>query len=136
MLKGTATAIAPTLSRQFNLSLSSGCFPDSWKLARVVPVPKSSDLSSPSNYWPISILSILSKILERHVYHIIYQHLCLHHPIYDKQWGFLPSRSTTSALLTVTHDWMMRLDEGTDVYSIYFDLKKAFDSVAHSLLLH
>ena len=61
MLKETAPAIAPGLTRLFNLSLTTGCFPDDCKLARVVPVPKSSDYSSPSTYRPISILSILSK---------------------------------------------------------------------------
>ena len=55
MLKGTATSIAPSLTHLLNLSLISGTFPDAWKLARVVPVPKSSDRSSPSSYRLISI---------------------------------------------------------------------------------
>ena len=127
--------IAPALTQLFNLSVSTGCFPEDWKLAQVVPVPKSSDLSSSTSYRPISILSIISKILERHVHTIIYQHLCLHYPLSDKRWGFLPGRSTSSALLSVTHDWMSYLDESSDVCSIYFDLQKAFDNVAHSLLM-
>ena len=135
MLKATASSIAPSLARLFNLSLTSGCFPDSWKLARVVPIPKSTNSSSPSNYRPISILSIISKILERLVYRVIFQHLCLHSPISTKRWGFLPGRSTTSALLAVTHDWLMQLDQGFDVCSVYFDLRKAFDSVPHRSLI-
>ena len=55
VLKATASSIAPSLARLFNLSLTSGCFPDSWKLVRVVPIPKSTDSSSPSNYRPISL---------------------------------------------------------------------------------
>ena len=137
MLKGTASSVTLSLTRLFNLSLTSGCFPDAWKLARVVPVPKSTDMSKPSNYRPISILSIISKILERIIYRMIFQHLCLWHPISSKllQWGFLPSRSTTSALLSVTHDWLSQLDQGHDVCSVYFDLRKAFDSVPHRPLL-
>ena len=60
MLKDTATSVTPGLTRLFNLSLSSGCFPDAWKMARVVPIPKSIDMSVPSNYRPISILLSLS----------------------------------------------------------------------------
>ena len=77
MLKGIATSVTPSLTRLFNLSLSSGCFPDAWKMARVVPVPKSTDMSVPPNYRPISIPPIISKVLERVVYQYIIQHLCL-----------------------------------------------------------
>ena len=135
MLKGTATSITPSLTRLFNLSLTKGCFPDAWKLARVVPVPKSTHMLSPSNYRPISILSIISKILERIVYRMVFKHLCLSRPISSKQWGFLPGRSSTSALLSVTHDWLNHLDQGQDICSVYFDLRKAFDSVPHRPLL-
>ena len=135
MLKETATSIASSLTKLFNLSLSSGHLPSAWKLARVVPVPKSSDLSSPSNYRPISILSIISKIMERCVYKIVYDHLCVSYPISAKQWGFLPGRSTISALLSVTHDWLNNLENGNEVCSVYLDLRKAFDSVPHRLLI-
>ena len=135
MLKETAPAIAPGLTQLFNLSLTTGCFPDDWKLARVVPVPKSSDHSSPSNYRPISILSILSKLLERHVYGLIFYHLRDNCPISSRQWGFLPGRSSVSALLSVTHEWLKNLEDGNEVCSVYFDLHKAFDSIPHRLLL-
>ena len=104
-------------------------------MARVVPIPKSTDMSVPSNYRPISILPIISKVLEHVVYQYIFQHLCLTWPISSKQWGFLPGRSTTSALLSVTHNWLQQLDLGYDVCTMYFDLRKAFDSVPHCPLL-
>ena len=63
MLKATVTAITPGLTTLFNLSLSKGIFPAEWKLARIVPVPKSSEYSSPTNnYRPISILSSLLSV--------------------------------------------------------------------------
>ena len=103
MLKATAASIAPSLTRLFNLSLATGSFPEAWKMARIVPIPKTStSSSSPSGYRPISILSIISKILEKHVHQLIFQHLCVHHPLSSKQWGFLPGRSTASALLSLT----------------------------------
>ena len=66
MLKGTVDAIVPSLTTLFNLSLTTGSFPELWKLARIVPVSKSDVLTAPSNYRPISILSVVSKLLERH----------------------------------------------------------------------
>ena len=52
-----------------------------------------------------------------------------------RQWGLLPGRSTVSALLSVIHDWLQQLEMGNEICSIFFDLKKVFDSVPHSLLL-
>ena len=135
MLKGTIDAIVPSLTRLFNLSLSTGTFPNSWKLARIVPVPKSGDSADPTNYRPISILSVVSKLLERHVHQLIFRYLSIHHPLSVRQWGFLPGRCTASALLSVTHDWLQQLELGIDTCVIFFDLRKAFDSVSHSLLL-
>ena len=51
------------------------------------------------------------------------------------QWGFLPGRSTSYALLYVIHDWLSQLDNGREVYSVFFDIKKAFNSVSHELLM-
>ena len=135
MLKATTVSIAPSITKLFNMSLASGTFPDSWKLARIVPIPKLTNPSSPTNYRPISILSIVSKLLERHVHHLIFQHLRISYPISEKQWSFLPGRSASSALLSVTHNWFNQLENGNEVCSIFFDLKKAFDSVPHSLPL-
>ena len=135
MLKGTLSSILPSLTNLFNLSIRTGTFPQSWKCARVVPIPKKGDLSNPANYRPISILPILSKILERHIHGIISDHLKVNAPISDQQWGFSPGKSTTSALLSFTHDCSEALDNGKEVAAIFFDLSKAFDSVPHLLLL-
>ena len=136
MLRGTVDAVVPSLTRLFNLSLTTGSFPEAWKLARIVPVPKSVAMTVPSNYRPISILSVVSKLLERHVHQILFTFLSVNYPLSTRQWGFLPGRCTASALLTVTHDWLRQLELGNEVCSIFFDLKKAFDSVPHCLLLH
>ena len=57
-------------------------------------------------------------------------------PISDTQWGFMPNRSTTSALIKVVNDWMHALDEGYEICVIFFDVRKAFDSVPHIELLN
>ena len=92
-------------------------------------------MSMPSNYRPISILSNVSKVMERVIYRLIFQHLCTNWPISSSQWGFLPGQSSISALLLVTHDWLQQLDQSHDICTVYFDLCKAFDSVPHRPLL-
>ena len=68
MLKATASSIAPSLTKLFNISISNGQFPTPWKVAHVVPIPKSpSNKCSPSGYRPIFLLSILSELLEKHL---------------------------------------------------------------------
>ena len=122
MLKATAKSIAPPLAQLFNLSLASGKFPEMWKIASIVPIPKSGDKSDPSNYRPISLLSIVSKLLEKIVYAILWDHLLEHSPISDRQWGFQRGKSTTTALLSATHDWLSLLDRQCDVLC---DFRKA-----------
>ena len=134
MLKHTALSIAPSLTKLFNLSITAGC-PDNWKIARIVPIPKADDMSSPTNFRPISILPIVSKVLERHISNIIMDHLEHVAPISPNQWSFMPGRSTISALLSITNTCLQALDDGHDVCTIFFDIHKAFDSVPHQLLM-
>ena len=93
------------------------------------------DLSNPTNYRPISILPILSKVFEKHVHGNISDHLLLHSPILDQQWGFTTRKSTTAAVLSMTHDCTQALDRGKEVSTVCFDISKAFDSVPHLPLL-
>ena len=89
MLKGTATSVTPSLTHLSNLSLTTGCFPDAWKLARVVPVPKSTDMSRPYQIKDPFPSSIISKILEHVIYRMIFQHLCLSHPMGLPTWSVI-----------------------------------------------
>ena len=85
-----------SLANLLNFSLSSGCFPSSWKLANVVPIPKSASLcQSPSQFRPISLLSIVSKLFEKHIHYLISVHLSIHHPLSNLQWGFQERKSTS-----------------------------------------
>ena len=129
MLKGTAHSIALSLTKLFNIPICQGHFPECWKTSSVVSIPKSACISKATNYRPISLLSIVSKMLERHFHQYEY------HPLSNKQWGFRSGKSTTTALLSVTHDWFQALEAGQEVCSIFFYLRKAFDSVPHRLLV-
>ena len=89
MLKATASSFAPSLTKLFNLSISAGQFQASWKSAHVVPIPKSSSRAcNPSDYLPISLLSVLSKLLEKHFCFLIGEHFYEHHPLSSSQWDF------------------------------------------------
>ena len=104
MLKATGTSIVKSITKLFNLSLKTSIFPTDWKFAGVVPIPKAGNPESPSNYRPISILPIISKLLEKHVHNLLYQHLSNNCPISPKQWGFTEGKSTTTALLSFVHE--------------------------------
>ena len=135
MLKSTAYSIVPSLTKLFNLLLRSNTIPSAWKKALIVPVPKNTGLTDPANYRPISLLPIVSKLLERHVYGIIMDHIHLHNPLAITQWGFLDGCSTVTALLCSTDEWFKALEGGLEVCAVFFDFWKAFDSVPHAPLM-
>ena len=130
-LKETVSSITPMITAIFNMSLSTGTCPDSWKSSLIVPIPKSGDSSNPGNYRPISLLPIVSKLLEKHICDL----LCEHLDISDQQWGFQACKSTTNAILSATNEWFIHLENGAEVQAVFFDLQKAFDSVPHCLLI-
>ena len=110
MLKETANTIAPSVTALLNLSLHSGSVPSQWKNSLIVPIPKTSSATTQNDYRPISLLSIVSKVLERHIYSIISNHLHQVYPISNSQWGFQPGKSTVLALLITVDNWLKILD--------------------------
>jgi len=131
MLKHTATGVTPSITKLFNLSLCTSHAPSEWKQSLVAAIPKSNNNKDlPNNYRPISLLSVLSKLLERHVHKLLADHLSTHYPLSNSQWGFSEGKSTVTALLTTTREWFQSLEEGK-ICSVFFDFKKAFDSVPH-----
>ena len=136
MLKSTSSSIASPLCHIFNLSISSGLVPLDWKSSFVVPIPMSAPTSSsPSNYRPISLLSLVSKLLEKHIHTLLYDFCISNNLISPFQFGFLPYRSTISALLYSTHTIFSLLETYSSVCGAFLDLRKAFDSVPHQPLL-
>ena len=134
ILKETAQQIAPSLTLLFNKSLHSAVVPDEWKLANVVPVFKRGIKEHVQNYRPISLLCIVSKVLEKCVLNHIWEHL--QEIINDHQHGFMPGRSCTSQLVGVLDKIGKALDRGEQIDVIYLDMTKAFDKVNHELLIN
>jgi len=93
MLKSTSLSIAPSLCRLFNLSISTGNFPTSWKLGRITPIPKGTNKSLPSGYRPISVLPVASKLIEYHIKTAIVEFLQVNAPISSSQWVFMSNHA-------------------------------------------
>ena len=136
MLHTFADELAPSIASLFNLSLKAGKLPDEWKMANVVPIPKNSHIQDVRSYRPISLLSIISKTLERFVHRILMEHLSANSVITNHQYGFQLGRSTVTPLLLATHSWHNHLERRVQVGCIFLDLCKAFDSVPHQALLN
>ena len=135
LLKDSADIMAPSLQALINKSFLQGKFPNSWKSVKVIALFKSGDKSSCDNYRPISILPTISKIIERAVHQQFYDFLQVNNLLFKDQFGFRNKMSTTSALLKFTDSLLKSMDEGRVSGVVYLDLKKASDTVDHSLLL-
>lgn len=130
LLRYCASPLLQVICHLFTISLSNSTIPKDWRTHNIVPVYKSGEKSSICNYRPISLLCVLSKVLERIVYNYMIDHI--EGKLTKHQFGFLPKRSTLQQLLLFTHEVLETKNE-TDV--IYMDFKKAFDSVSHNGLL-
>jgi hypothetical protein len=103
LIKTIATEISVPLAHVFNLSLTTGVFPSRLKTSRIVPIFKSGDPEICYNYQPISLLSSLSKILEKMVSIQLVNHLDRNNLLYENQFGFQRGKSTEPNLLKVVN---------------------------------
>ena len=126
--------ISVPLTKIFNLSLSTGVFPDKLKIAKTIPIFKKGDHHIASNYRPISLLSNINKILEKIMFRRTYAFLEKYKCIYELQFGFRSKYSTDHALIKITESVRAALDYGKTACGIFIDLQKAFDTVNHTIL--
>ena len=135
LIKDSAKVIAPSLTIIFNCSLSTGVFPEDWKNARVSPIYKSGKKIDPSNYRPISVLSVVAKLFEKLVFEQMNQYLNENDILTNHQFGFRKSHSTLMSLLNATNNWLLAIDQGLINGVLFLDVKKAFDTVDHHILI-
>ena len=108
---------------------------DSLKIAKVTPIVKSGAKDNVSNYRPISIVPVFSKVLERIVYNRVYNHLNSKGLLYEKQFGFQRNNSTEHAIFQLTRDITSSFEKGEYTLGVFIDFSKAFDTVEHQILI-
>ncbi len=129
--------IARPLYIIFRKSIDSGVLPKEWKEANITPVYKNKGSKhQATNYRPVSLTSVVCKLLEKLIRSAIVKHMSLNHLFSDYQHGFLEGRSCLSNLLTTLEEWTRILEDKGSIDCIYMDFMKAFDSVPHRKLLH
>ncbi len=135
LIKACSDAIIEPLHFLFNLSIRTEVFPDMWKSAQITPLHKSGPLNQPDNYRPISVLPIFSKLLERAVHNQLYTCLTVSGALSDQQSGFRKGHSTTTCLAEFLDVVYTNMDNAKYSGVLFLDLRKAFDTVDHEILL-
>ena len=121
--------------RMYNGSLTRCTFPTSWKEGTIIPLPKVSIPKTAGNMRPIALLPLPGKILEHIISNRLTKYLEDFSILTEKQHGFCKGRSTLSAIAEFLRTIYEGINDNQDTYIIYLDLKKAFDTVCHELLL-
>jgi hypothetical protein len=133
IIKKLSTALAPSLTVLFNRCLDECVFPSCWKVAHIIPIPKKASSRSANDFRPISLTSTFAKLFER----ILLEFMSEYFTPGNYQFGFSKARSCESCVTTVVSRIVSYLENSKccKVAGVFFDKKKAFDSVVHNLLL-
>ena len=135
ILKETSSQIIEPLTKLFRQSLDEAKLPEDWKKANVTALFKSGERKLPENYRPISLTSVVCKLMERIIRNKIVDHMESNNLFAKQQHGFRAGRSCTTQLLEFMEEVTEAIDRGEEVDVIYLDFAKAFDKVPHKRLL-
>ena len=135
MLRMTFSVVGPHILHVVNSCIARCELPPAWQTAIVIPLHKGGDAHEPSNYRPISILPVVSKLCERVVCAQLTEYLVSYNILCPEQYGFRPGLSTEAALLDTVTYAVNNIDNGRVTSLVTADTSKAFDSVEHGRLL-
>lgn len=135
MLNMCIDVILPHITHIVNSSIESELFPDDWKRALIRPLPKVNKPAAITDLRPISLLNVMSKVLERLIYHQVYDYVLTNNILPKFQSGFRKNHSTTTTLLDLTDSIIKALDNDLAVIMVSLDFTKAFDTVNQDLLI-
>ena len=134
ILKLAIPYITIPLTYIYNLCITKCIFPHSFKIAKIIPIPKSKETDKLNNFRPISILPILSKPLERHIHNHMTKFLEERSLIHPFQSGFRQFHSCHTALVNICDNWLNGINNNNLIGAVFLDLRKAFDLVNHDIL--
>ena len=135
-LKLTAKTLAKPIKLLFDLTLVEGNLPSDFKIAEVRPIYKKGDKSHAGNYRPVSLTSVICKVMETFIKNSLNNHLINNDLLSKHQFGFVSGRSTVTQLLVTLNEWLFGLDNNVPIDAAYMDFRKAFDTVPHQRLLN
>ena len=135
LLKCASSTIAPVLSEIFNASVTLGKYPSKLKLSKITPIFKNGEENDANNYRPISLLSNFNTIFEKIMYNRMKDYIDKHNLLYSSQYGFRKDHSTQHAILDIVSAIQSNRNLGLFSCGVFIDLKKAFDTVDHNILL-
>ena len=135
VFKDAFKILIPQLVYLFNLSFRKGLFPDRWKQATIIPLYKGGDKSEVSNYRPVSLLTLPGKLIEKIAHSQMSSFLDHNALLSDRQGGFRKGHSTTSSIAELTDILLSNINKGLTSLAAFVDLRKAFDTVDHGILI-
>ena len=135
ILKELSKSIMIPLCKISNKSIMEGRLPNEWKEAHITPIHKKGPKTSPGNYRPVSLTSVVGKLMESIVRDKLVSHMMENQLFCDAQHGFVPGRSCMTQLLVTLELWSEMMDVGDPIDVIYLDFRKAFDTVPHKRLI-
>lgn len=135
-LKRSRDILVPLISNLANLCFNAGIFPDTFKRSIVTPVYKGGDRCDVNNYRPISVLTSISKIIEKLLNTRLVSFLDKYNLLANSQYGFRKGRSTQDACIDLTTFITKEMDRGKKCLVVFLDLKKAFDTVSVTILVN
>lgn len=135
LLKKIIQEIVVPITYIFNLSITQGIFPNCFKISKIIPIYKKGSKLEMSNYRPISLLSPLSKVLEKIIFIRITSFLTVNKLLNENQYGYRAQHSTELAVLQLAQNVMNNLNEKILTVGVFIDLSKAFDVINHDILI-
>ena len=136
LLKLLKIELSKSLTLIINQMITTGIFPDSFKISRITPLFKKGDVSMLSNYRPISLLPTISKIFERILYNQLYDYFNSNNLLAEEQYGFRTNHSTEYAAVKLVDNVSKEMELGNTPTALYIDLSKAFDTLSFDILLY
>ena len=136
ILKKTIYVISPILEYLFNIMISKDQFPNILKISKVIPLFKNGDKSNITNYRPISLISQFAKIFEKIIKIRMISFIDKYDLIDKSQFGFQKNIDTSVAINMLMNDLIRNLEEKYISSIVSIDLKKAFDTINHDILLN